>query len=192
METINAADTEWLWGQFVRAYGAPRVRSVYGIRDEDGEWLDELRDFTREDLARGVAVMRRRVEVEPGCFTHTLLEFKAWCYPTDYELGLPGEERAFKLAARGVWDVHPIVYLSVGKMGLYNFNRMDEDQARRRYGKNYRWLVSRVRMGERLVIPTARRHILEYKPEGESAVTVPAKAKDHINVMRRILKGAAA
>lgn len=181
---------QWLWKQFLIIYGVVRVRHNYGISD-DGTWLDELFGKSRIDLERGIAALRLNVETSEigDVYPVSCSEFKKLCIPTEHELGLPGEEKAYRLACRSLWDTHPIVYLAVGDIGTFRLRTLAKSRTRPWYGRNYRKLVARARMGERLLVPQNRKHILEHAEEDntKSVITVPAKAKDHISVMRKML-----
>ena len=168
------------------------MRFNYGVAD-DGSWLSELKDLTRIDLERGVARLRweKEADEDDSSYAVSCLDFKKLCFPTSEELGLPSEDRAFMLACHGNWDVHPIVHLSVVKIGFPEFSRMDAVQARRRFNKYYQKLVARVRAGYKLYMPVQKLKQLAHKPDDSSVpvVLIDAKPCDYIAAMRKILNG---
>lgn len=144
-----------------------RWSNQYGDAD-DGTWLDGLSDMSREQLAIGMARVRRTASTNARgeAWPPNLVEFRQGCALRMEDFGLPKEIDAFHEAYRVIsgtkvadWS-HPAVGLAAQEVKWRNysdeagFRHFEELYPEFRYA--YGVLCRRVMAGERMEAPVPR------------------------------------
>ena len=110
------------------------------------------------------------------------IEFRAACFPTHEELGIPSLEAAYREATNNVgrspewrnWS-HPASYQAACDAGFYTLKTGDEREAKALFSKAYENVTRRVMNGEKLQLPEEER--LAKQPEKPCS---KARSKEHL------------
>lgn len=149
------------------------------------EWMLCLDGLTPELVADGFrrVVRDKRFQTYPP----NPIEFRAACYPSYEELGLPPIDVAFREATNNAgrspeWRkwTHPAIYQAACEAGFSNLKTSEEREAKTMFNTAYESVVKRVMAGEVLQIPER----LEKKPDQPCT---KEQAKKHVADLKATL-----
>lgn len=120
---------DWLWTKFSELYGQ-KFTSIYGAEtDASSLWFQVLSGVTKQDIEKGFNKLIEQGSVWPP----SIPEFRDMCKPSDEELGLPMERRAFMDAVNWKNITHQeknkAVYYAISLIDIFSFQRLTSDKA---------------------------------------------------------------
>jgi len=113
-----------------------QFHDVMAVRVAKSEWYEALRNFSDEEIMRGLSYCRK----QGGEFPPSIPEFVKMCQPTLEELGILSEDRAFQNFVEQKFD-NPLVKKTLQKLDYFSVYRMSTKDARREFLRMYRLCV---------------------------------------------------
>lgn len=160
--SINKSDIDWLWVAMMRIVGATKWRAQNG-RSDDGTWLRDLADMTRDRLELGVSRFRllKRANDRGEVWAPNLMEFREYCFLSVGELQVPDVDQAYAAATARDWDLHPVIYYvdrdmcnpSKTKGRYVDWRFRDDVKTRAQFERFYKIYIKRLRCGEVFLLP---------------------------------------
>ncbi len=158
--TITDKDIAWLWLSLTKAFGYKFLKN-FGEQD-NGVWLEALKDLKREDLEYGFKRVIRLVTQEERekyeAWPPNVKEFRMYCERRFEDFGLPRAHVAFAEAQNNeritneFWT-HPLVRVAAFQLKKKTMGSID-DENYPNFKKIYSALCYRFMRGEALCLPT--------------------------------------